>query len=73
MFFAQALHNGSPDFMLAVQGLLAATVMGYYLPERAVEFCRAPTAPDIERRPKPGVHAGCKRTRSRKHPNFSPR
>jgi hypothetical protein len=27
MFFAQVLHNGSPDFMLAVLALLAALVM----------------------------------------------
>jgi hypothetical protein len=27
MFFAQALHNGSPDLMLAVLALLAALVM----------------------------------------------
>jgi hypothetical protein len=27
MFFAQALHNGSPDFMLAVLALFAALVM----------------------------------------------
>jgi hypothetical protein len=28
MFFAQALHNGSPDFMLAVLALLAALFVG---------------------------------------------
>lgn len=61
---ANAREQRWPWYLWLWQLVLRWAHMRYYLPALAVEFCRAPTAPDVERRLKPGVHAGSKRTHS---------